>query len=171
MKIDSVIANNRKKAFEVRVADATYALPYAVLNLQPDAKNRVTEAVPDAELGMEGFTYRLADGSEDTIHLDAVLEYNQDPDHLKGLMLYRLTLEALKAVEASDLSKRELIRRLDTSASQFYRLLDPANSTKSLGQMLALLHLLGKDVDIVISQQSAREPAVKRRRRGLAECP
>ncbi|MDA1349530.1 MAG: hypothetical protein O3A47_11810 [Chloroflexi bacterium] len=167
MKIDSVTANNRKKAFEIRVADASYVLPYAVLGLRPDAKNRVAEVAPDAELGMEGFTYRLADGSEDTIHLDAVLEYNQDPDYLKGLMLHRMTLEARKAVEDSDLSKRELIRRLDTSASQFYRLLDPTNSTKSVGQMLALLHhLLGKDVDVVISQRAAPKRAAKRRRRG-----
>jgi hypothetical protein len=166
VKIDSVTANNRKKAFEIRVADATYTLPYAVLSLRPEAKNRVEEAAPDAELGLEGFTYRLSDGSEDTIHLDAVLEYNQDPDYLKDLMLHRMTLEALKAVEASDLSKRELIRRLGTSASQFYRLLDPTNSTKSVGQMLALLHLLGKDVDVVISQRPARQHAVNRRRRG-----
>ena len=163
MKIDSVTANNRKKAFEIRVGDASYVLPYAVLALRPDAKNRVVEAAPDPELGKEGFTYRLTDGSEDTIHLDAVLEYNQDPDYLKGLMLHRMTVEALKAVEDSDLSKRELIRRLDTSASQFYRLLDPANTTKSVGQMLALLHLLGKDVDVVISQ---RKQVAKRRRRG-----
>jgi len=166
VKIDSVTANNRKKAFEVRVGDASYVLPYAVLALRPDAKNRIVEVAPDAELGMEGFTYRLTDGSEDTIHLDAVLEYNQDPDYLKGLMLHRMTLEALKAVEDSDLSKRELIRRLDTSASQFYRLLDPANTTKSVGQMLALLHLLGKDVDVVISQRPGAKHTAKRRRRG-----
>jgi hypothetical protein len=38
--------------------------------------------------------------------------------------------------------------------------------TKSVGQMLALLHLLGKDVDVVISQRPARQHAVNRRRRG-----
>ena len=106
----------------------------------------IPEAFPDEELGLEGFTYRLADGSEDTIHLDSVLEYNQDPEYLKHLLLHRLTLEAASAVEVSDLSKRELIRQLGTSASQFYRLLDPTNTTKSVGQMLALLHLLGREV-------------------------
>ena len=115
---------------------------------------------------MEGFTYRLADGAEDTIHVDAVLEYNQDPDYLNGLLLHRLTLEAQKAAESSDLSKRELIRGLGTSASQFYRLLDPTNSKKSVGQMLALLHLLGQDVDVVISPRLKRKDLPKRRRRG-----
>ena len=93
-------------------------------------------------------------------------EYNQDPGYLNDLLLHRLTLEAQKAVESSDLSKRELIRRLGTSASQFYRLLDSTYSKKSVGQMLALLHLLGRDVDVVVSPQRNRPEQIKRRRRG-----
>ncbi len=53
------------------------------------------------------------------------------------------------AVDESGLSKRELIRRLGTSASQFYRLLDPAYPGKSLGQLLALLHIVDRDVKVV----------------------
>ena len=99
---------------------------------------------------MEGFTYRLESGAEDTVHLDAVLEYNRDPGYLNELLLHGLTVETLKALEDSGLSKRELIRRLGTSPSQFYRLLDPTYYGKSVGQMLALLHLLGKEVDLVV---------------------
>ena len=110
MKIESVRANNRKKAFEIETRTGTYTFPYALLRLQPDPKNRITEAFPDEDLGKEGFTYRLAKGGEDTVHIDAVLEYNQDPGYLNDLLLHRLTLEAQKAVESSDLSKRELIR-------------------------------------------------------------
>jgi len=36
-----------------------------------------------------------------------VLEYNQDPAHLRDLLLYELTLEAQKCLQASALSKRE----------------------------------------------------------------
>ena len=151
MKIWTVTANNRKKAFEVSTANETYSFPFALLRVQPDAHNRVAEVYPDDELGSEAFTYRLTNGQEGTIHLDAVLEYNRDPAYLKDLLLHRLTVEAQKAVESSDLSKRELIRALGTSASQFYRLLDPTNYTKSVGQMLALLHLLGREVDVVVS--------------------
>jgi hypothetical protein len=156
VKIQTVTANNRKKAFEVSTASETYPFPYALLRVQPDADNRVVEVYVDKELGSEAFTYRLSDGQEDTIHLDAVLEYNRDPAYLKDLLLHRLTVEAQKAVAASELSKRELIRALGTSASQFYRLLDPTNHTKSVGQMLALLHLLGREVDVVVSP--SREP-------------
>lgn len=164
MKIESVRANNRKKAFEIETRTGAYTFPYALLRLKPDPKNRITEAFPDEDLGKEGFTYRLAKGGEDTVHLDAVLEYNQDPGYLNDLLLHRLTLEAQKAVESSDLSKRELIRRLGTSASQFYRLLDSTYSKKSVGQMLALLHLLGRDVDVVVSPQRNRPEQIKRRR-------
>ncbi len=166
MKIENVRANNRKKAFEIETRAGTYTFPYALLELQPSPKNRIIEAFPDEDLGREGFTYRLANGAEDTVHLDAVLEYNQDPGYLNDLLLHRLTLEAQKAVKCSDLSKRELIRRLGTSASQFYRLLDPTYSKKSVGQMLALLHLLGRDVDVVVSPQRSWPERVKRRRRG-----
>jgi len=149
MKITKVEANNRKRAFEVRTRRGTYPLPYARLRLQPSSSNRVAEVVPDPELGNEAFTYRLESGEEDTVHVDAVMEYNQDPAYLTELLVHRLTVQAQAAVEESGLSKRELIRRLGTSASQFYRLLDPTYQGKSVGQLLALLHLVGRDVDVV----------------------
>ena len=83
-------------------------------------------------------------------HVEQVLEYNQDPGYLRELLLYKLTLEAQNRVEASPLSKREIIRRLGTSATQFYRLLDQTNTTKSVGQLLSLLHVLDCDVDLVV---------------------
>jgi hypothetical protein len=151
VKIRGVVANNRRKAFEVRTNARSYPFPYALLRLRPTRENRVREVFPDEELGLEGFTYRLEDGSEDTVPIDAVLEYNRDPDHLTELLLHKLTLEARTALEESDLSKREVIRRLGTSASQLYRLLDPAYQAKSVGQMVSLLHLLGRSVDVVVT--------------------
>jgi hypothetical protein len=93
-----------------------------------------------------------------------VLEYNQDPAYLNDALLHRLTIEARKAVAGSDLSKREIIRRLGTSASQFYRLLDPTYYGKSVGQMLALLRVVGKDVDVVVRQAPGGRPTKGRRR-------
>ncbi|RKZ12823.1 hypothetical protein DRQ53_14245 [bacterium] len=104
----------------------------------------------DPEIGREGFTYELASGAEGTIHMDHVLEYNQDPEYLKNQVLYSLTLEAVRRVEASELSNRELIRRLGTSASQYYRLLDQTNYSKSIGQLLALLEVLECEVEFIV---------------------
>jgi len=59
-------------------------------------------------------------------------------------------------MEGSGLSKREVIRRLGTSASQFYRLLNPTYYGKSVGQMLALLRVLGKEVDLVVREMPER---------------
>ncbi|MCK4515729.1 MAG: helix-turn-helix domain-containing protein, partial [Spirochaetaceae bacterium] len=84
-----------------------------------------------------------------------VLEYNQDPNYLKDALLYQLTIEAQERVDASPLSKREIIRRLGTSATQFYRLMDQTNYRKSVGQLLSLLQILDCDVDLVVRARSA----------------
>jgi len=79
-----------------------------------------------------------------------VLEFNRDPQYMAELLLYKLSIEAKSHLATSGLSNREVIRRLGTSASQYYRLLDPAYTKKSIGQMLCLLQLLGCEVDVVV---------------------
>ncbi len=155
MKIRSVAVNNRKKEFVVRAGTKTLVYPYARLHARPTPKNRVAEVHVDKDLASEGFTYTLESGKEGTVHIEQVLEYNQDPRHLKELLLYKLTLEAQKRIESSALSKREIIRRLGTSATQFYRLLDQSYSRKTIGQMMALLHILDCEVDLVVRTKSA----------------
>ena len=156
MIILKVTANNRRKAFEIETRNQAFLFPYARLRLKPGPENRVTHVHADFELGREAFTYVLEGGQEDTVHLDEVREYNQDPDYLRDLLLYKLTLEVQERVAESSLSKREIIRRLGTSASQFYRLLDPANYSKSVGQLVTLLHVLDCDVDVVVRKRTRR---------------
>lgn len=150
MRIRKVQANRRLKAFEVDTPRGQYTYPFAKAGLVRETGPRITDVYVDEELGGEAFTYRLESGEEDTVHVEQVLDYNQDPEYLKELLLYKLSLEAQKGVEDSGISKRELARRLGTSPSQLYRLLDPTNSAKSVGQMLALLHLVGREVDVVV---------------------
>ena len=114
----------------------------------------------DRELADEAFTYVLESGKEGTIHMDHVLEYNQDPGFMRDLLLYRLTLEAQKRVKRSSLSRRELIRKLGTSAAQFYRLLDQTNYRKSLDQMISLLRILDCEVELVVRGGDARDTSV-----------
>jgi hypothetical protein len=155
VKLRAVTVNNRKKAFEVRTAKETLLLPFVKADPPPSAADPVARVYIDEELGREGFSYELESGAEGTVHVEQVLEYNQDPDYLRDLLLYRLTLEAQARVEASPLSRREIIRRLGTSASQFYRLLDPTNYRKSVDQLLALLHVLDCEVDLVVRTRTA----------------
>jgi len=155
MKIRSVSHNNRKKSFTVATASKRLPFPYVKADPEPSAKDPIVEVFVDKELGREGFTYVLKSGSEGSVHIDQVLEYNQDPNYLKNALLYQLTIEAQKRVEASPLSKREIIRQLGTSATQFYRLMDQTNYRKSVGQLLSLLQILDCDVDLVVRARSA----------------
>lgn len=148
MRLHSVMCNNRKKAFQVKSSKGTLLLPYAKVDVRPSGNDPVVRVFVDKELGGEGFTYVLASGKEGTVHSEQVLAYNQDPSFLRDALLYKLTIEARKRVEKSPLSKREIIRRLCTSATQLYRLLDQTNYRKSVDSLLSLLHVLDCDVDL-----------------------
>lgn len=67
---------------------------------------------------------------------------------MRDLLLYKLTIEAQARMESTPLSKRELARRLKTSLTQIYRLLDQTNYRKSVDQVLGLLRVLDCDVDL-----------------------
>jgi hypothetical protein len=155
MKIRSVKANNRRRAFEIAVANRRLALPFVRLEVPVTPEDPVAKVYVDRELGGEGFTYVLRSGREGTVHVEDVLEYNLDPGHLRDLLLYRLTLEAQKCIATTALPKREIIRRLGTSPTQLYRLLDQTNYRKSVDQMLRLLQVLNCDVELVVRRKRA----------------
>ncbi|NKB70287.1 MAG: helix-turn-helix domain-containing protein [Candidatus Latescibacteria bacterium] len=153
MKIKNVSPNNRRKAFEVSTYRQGYLFPYAKLEVPPSRENPIAQVYVDKELASEAFTYALESGDEGTVHIDHILEYNRDPQYMRDLLLYKLTLAAQDRVKDSSLSKRELIRRLATSPAQFYRLLDQTNYKKSIDQLMALLHILDCEVDLVIKEK------------------
>ena len=68
--------------------------------------------------------------------IDRILEYNRDPSYMRDLLLYKLAIEAKKLVESSPVGIRELGRRLGTSPTQIYRLMDEENTRKSLVLLL-----------------------------------
>ena len=150
MKIRKVTPNNRKRAFEVTTYGKQFLMPYAKLEVRPSREDPVDRVYVDKELGKEAFTYALQSGREGTVHIDHVLEYNRDPRHMRDMLLYKLTLAAQERVEASLLSRRELIRRLGTSPAQFYRLLDQTNTKKSIDQLTTLLGILDCEVEFVL---------------------
>jgi len=89
VKIRRVLANNRRKAFEVTASTGkTFLFPYAKLDVRPSPSDRVVRVFVDAELGREAFTYRLESDRESSVHIDQVLEYNEDPAYLRELLVY-----------------------------------------------------------------------------------
>jgi hypothetical protein len=155
MKIRSVRYNNRKRIFEIRTSTKTLVFPFSKAEPTPTMQDPIGEVRVDPEAGREAFTYVLRSGRTGTVHVEHVLEYNQDPTYVRDLLLYRLTLEAQKRVAKSPLSKREIVRRLGTSAAQLYRLLDQTNYRKSVDQVLALLQVLNCEVDLVVRTKTA----------------
>lgn len=155
MKIRSVMCNNKRRAFEVCTASKQYRFPYAKTDPTPTLDNPIARVYVDKEIGSEGFSYELKSGGTGTIHIEQVLEYNNDPNYLRDQLLYKLTLEAQRRVAESPLAKREIIRRLGTSATQFYRLLDQTNYSKSVDQLVSLLQVLDCQIDILVRAKSA----------------
>ncbi|NOX08008.1 MAG: hypothetical protein GXP22_00720 [Gammaproteobacteria bacterium] len=156
MKIRSVSINNRKNEFMVITrAGLTYPFPYGEADPCPGLDDRISEVFVDKELGNEAFTYILESGKEGSIHIEQILECNADPNYLAGLLVYKLTLEAQAGVKDSCLSMRQIAKRLQTSVPQLYRLLDSANTRKSMSQLVALLHVLNCDVDLVVKKRVA----------------
>ncbi|MBN4071839.1 hypothetical protein JYT83_00320 [bacterium AH-315-F18] len=162
MRIKAVKINNRKKAFEIKAGTRVLDFPYAKASPAPSADNGITKVYVDKELAKEAITYVLESGDEGFVHIEQILEYHKDPDYLNELMLYRMTLKAQELVESSKLSKREIIRRLGTSASQFYRLMDQTNYKKSIGGMLAIFHILDCEVDLVVTALRAKKKSKKK---------
>jgi predicted XRE-type DNA-binding protein len=156
MKIRNVTANNRRKAFAVETFNGkVFTFPYARTGLSPTRDNPIEEVFVDKELGNEAFTYLLRSGDENSIHIDSVLEHNKDPEYMAELLVYKLSLEAQKAVEQADISKRQIIELLGTSPSQFYRLLDEKNTRASLSQMAELFHVLGHELTFEVRKKKA----------------
>ena len=156
MKIRSVKLNNHSRAFEVRTATRRFSLPYAKVDPRPTGADPIGRVYVDPEMGWEAFTYVLASGREGTVPIEQVLDYNRDPRFMRDLLLYKLTVEACERVDAGTLSKREIIRRLGTSASQLSRLLDTTNYRKSVDQLLRLLRILDCEVSFVVKEQPPR---------------
>ena len=98
-------------------------------------------------------------GAEGSLHIDSVLEYNEDPAMLRELAVYKLTLEAERCVAASGLSRREIIRRMGTSPAQLYRLLDPTNTRKTVDALLTLLAVVGCEVDFAVRAPGSSKSA------------
>lgn len=156
MKLRSAVANNHKREFLVITrAGREYSFPYVQAAPVPSSADPLSDVQVDKELGNEAFTFMLQSGNQGTVHFEQVLEYNEDPQYLADLLAYQLSLEARRCLDASELSTRQIARRLNTSAPQLYRLIDPSNTRKSMKQLVALLHVLGCEVDLVVRKKDA----------------
>jgi predicted XRE-type DNA-binding protein len=108
----------------------------------------------DTELGREAFTYTLNSGEFDTVHIDHVLHFVNEPEYVRELARHRLSMAAKKIVARSGVAKKELIRRLGTSPSQLDRLIDPSNRSVSIDKLIALLVACNCKIDLTVDGES-----------------
>lgn len=157
MKLRKVAVNVRRKQLELTTRSGeVFPLPFCRMHPRPTTRDPVVEVRVDAELAREGASYRLASGLEGVVLVDQALDYNSDPVYVTEQLVHRLTVEAAARLKKADLSIREVARLLRTSAPQVYRLLDPANSRKSLAQLLSLLQALDCEVDVTVKPRRRR---------------
>ena len=150
MKIRGVRNHPRRKAFEVRTARGGFTFPYDRCIPQPGVGDVVKALSIDDDTGRETFSYTLESGKTGVVHIEKVLDHNEEPAYMHQALLYRLTLDAVAKLKARPLSNREVVRRLGTSPSQLYRVLDATHARQQVDQMLGLLGLLGCDVEFVL---------------------
>lgn len=79
-----------------------------------------------------GVSFVLKSGRSGTVHVEHDLNTTGSRRPCGIFLPYRLTLEAQKRIVESPLSKREIVRRLRTSAAQLDRLVDQTNYRKSV---------------------------------------
>ncbi len=156
MKIKNVVANNHKHQFEIHTYSKRHPVltfPYGKVekDAMPTFEDPIEVVYVDPELGNEGFTWILASEVEGSLHIDSVFEENRDPKYMADLLMYKLTVEAQKGVKESPLSKNRIIERLNTSPSQLERLLDQTNTRKSMSQLIALLSVVDRKVEVEVS--------------------
>lgn len=155
MRVESVKANNHRRVFELVMAGKEYPFPFVKADPVPTPADPIISMRIDHEAAFEGFIYTLASGAEGFVHGEQALDYNQDPDYVRDTLLFKLTVEAVRQIDRSQLSKREIIRRLGTSPAQFYRLTDTTNYTKTIDSMLALLNVLDCEVELIVKDMTA----------------
>lgn len=157
MKIRGIKANNHKRAFEVTLSKGVLPIPFSKLDPAPSSEDSVVKVYPDEDFGREAFTYVLESGAEGSVHVDSVLEYNEDPAYMRDLLLYKLTLAAQECMKATTLSKREITRRAKTSPAQVERLLDTNNRSKSVDKLVVLLGAMDCEVEFTVREVSKKK--------------
>jgi hypothetical protein len=131
-----------------------HSVPFGVLSARRiSAKNRFVSLEIDEELGDQGATYELADGTRGDFPADIVLYYC-DPSY-DWSPINQLKRVLREKLNGSRLSVRVLADALGTSPSQVSRLLRENRGSKQLLQLLKLVDLAGYRVTFKLKRKSA----------------
>lgn len=157
-KFKAIRPNYRRRVLEITLKEGKketrYSLPFSVVSgKRISAKNRFVSIDIDDELGGQGVTFQLSDGTSGDFPADLVLYYC-DPTY-DWSPVNQLKRVLRQKLDASELSVRVLADALSTSPSQVTRLLQENQGSKQLLQLLKLAELAGYRVTLTLKRKPA----------------
>jgi hypothetical protein len=156
-KFKAIKPNYRKSVLEITLQEGRtltrHNLPFVVLGKRISSKNRFVSIDIDEELGRQGVSFVLADGTHGDLPADLVLSYC-DPTY-DWSPINQLKRVLRDKLDASKLSVRVLADALRTSPSQVVRLLEENRGSKQLAQLLKLAELAGYRVTFTLKRHQA----------------
>ena len=152
-RITYVYANYRSRSLVVHLGQHKLLYPFALLDPQPSAWDRYVRYYVDERAGPSAVHYVLESGSQGRLTAEQVLDFHREPAQLKTRVLETLTMAASERIQNTGLSKRQIFKRLRTSRAQLDRILDPSNVRKSVDSVLAVLEVLGYEVEVTVRQK------------------
>ena len=148
----------RAKVFIVHLGQRKLRYPFGLLDPKPSTRDRFVRCYADEQLGEAGLWYVLESGRQGFLSANQVLKFYREPSDVKGHVLWVLTLAAIEHLKPTPLSRRQILKRLHTSSAQLERLVDASNVRKSVDGVLALLEVLGYEVEITVRREVSRRP-------------
>lgn len=157
-RFKSIVPNYRKSVLEITLAEgkksSRYRLPFSVFrDLKIDSKNRFVSIVIDHEIGDQGASFVLRDGSKGDFPADLVLYYC-DPKY-EWSPLNQLKRAIQDKLKQSKISVRVLADLLQTSPSQVVRLLRQESFSKQLLQLFRMAEIAGYQVQFHLKKSLA----------------
>jgi len=144
----------RARVFVVHLGQRKLRYPFALLDPRPSPKDRFIRSYGDEKLGQQAIWYVLQSGRQGFLSAEQVLTFYREPSDVKGNLLWTLTTAAIEHMKHTGLSRRQILKRLHTSSAQLDRILDASNVRKSVDGVLALLEVLGYEVEVTVRRKS-----------------
>jgi hypothetical protein len=154
-KVTRFYPDYRARAFVVQFGQRKLLYPFALLTPRPSTKDRYIRSFGDEKLGQQAIWYVLQSGKQGCLTAEQVLSFfYREPSDVKGDVLWALTMAAINHIKNTSLSRRQILRRMHTSSAQLDRILDASNVRKTVDGVLALLDVLGCEVEVTVRLKS-----------------
>lgn len=150
--------NYQKNVLEIILQEGRkikkYYLPFAVFrDASISRKNRFASIAIDRELGSQGVSFTLEDGTKGDFPADLVLYYCEPTYDWSSINQLKRALK--NQLGKSKLSVRVVADALNTSPSQVMRLLQENKISKQIAQLFRLAELAGYQIEFSLKKKKA----------------